>query len=117
VVTSDAGKQSKSDATLQLDAIFRAFPDLLFSINADGLILDYRAGKKSALYLPPEKFIGQRIQDVLPPEIGQKFSRALQDTLKTAWYPSIQIDVPRRRTLVQAVCATCMNQRSSSFGT
>ncbi len=96
MVTSDAGKQSKSDATLQLDAIFRAFPDLLFSINSDGLILDYRAGKKSALYLPPERFIGQRIQDVLPAEIGLKFSRAIQDTLKTGKVVSIEykLDVP-----------------------
>lgn len=80
---SGSGEHKKSDATLQLDAIFRAFPDLLFSINTEGRILDYRAGNASALFLPPEQFLGRRIQAVLPEDIGAKFGRAIDEAFKT----------------------------------
>jgi HD-GYP domain-containing protein (c-di-GMP phosphodiesterase class II) len=90
VSNTDIGNQNDSDASLQLDAIFRAFPDFLFSINADGQILDYRAGKMSALYLPPEQFLDHKIQDVLPAEIGSKFDRALRETFKTGKVVSIE---------------------------
>ena len=87
---SNIGDQGTSDASLQLDAIFRAFPDLLFSMNADGRILDYRAGKMSALYLPPEQFLGHPMRDVLPAEIGSKFDHALQETIKTGKVVSME---------------------------
>jgi PAS domain-containing protein len=94
---TDIGNQNDSDASLQLDAIFRAFPDLLFSMNTDGRILDYKAGKISALYLPPEQFLGHKVQDVLPTEIGLKFDQALRETFKTGRVVSIEylLQVPQ----------------------
>jgi HD-GYP domain-containing protein (c-di-GMP phosphodiesterase class II) len=110
----DATNPSKSEATLQLDAIFRAFPDLLFSIDAEGQILDYRAGKTSALYLPPEKFLGQRIQDILPPEVGTKFDRALHEAFKTDKVVSIEYEltVPEGERWYEARLCTLYNTRA-----
>ena len=84
------GNQNKSDESLQLDAIFRAFPDLLFSLDADGKVLDFRAGKISALDLPPEQFLGHKIQEILPAEVGSKITRALHETFKTGKVVSIE---------------------------
>ncbi len=114
MVASDAVKQEKSDATLQLDAIFRAFPDLLFSIDGDGQILDYRAGKTSALYLPPEKFIGRRVQDVLPPEVGVKFTHALHESLKTGKVVSVEymLKVPEGERWFEARLCTLYKSRA-----
>ena len=104
MVVEENGPKSKSDATLQLDAIFRAFPDLLFSLDAGGKILDYRAGKVSTLFVPPEQFLGQRIQDLLPAEIGAKFNKALQDSLRTGKVVSIeyQLAVPEGKRWFEA---------------
>jgi HD-GYP domain-containing protein (c-di-GMP phosphodiesterase class II) len=83
-------------AAHQLDAIFAAFPDLLFFIDSDGRILDYRAGEKSALYLAADQYLGKRIQDVLPAEVGQAFDQAIVETLSTAKIVSIdyRLEVP-----------------------
>jgi len=90
VNTPDAGKKKKLEASLQLDAIFHAFPDLLFSLDADGRVLDCRIGKTFALGLSPEKVSGHLIREVLPAEAGTKFDRALQETFKTGKTVSIE---------------------------
>jgi HD-GYP domain-containing protein (c-di-GMP phosphodiesterase class II) len=71
------------DASMQLDAIFRAFPDLLFTMDEWGTIIDYRAGKPSSLYMPPEKFLGRSMRDVLPKEVGARFEQALHEIFKS----------------------------------
>jgi PAS domain S-box-containing protein len=87
---SSVGRQNESDASLQLDAIFRAFPDLLFSMDTEGRILDYRAGQTSSLFLPPEQFIGQKMQDILPIEVSSKYDQALREIFRTGKVVSIE---------------------------
>lgn len=67
-----------SISAARMDAIFQPFADLLFIIDKDGLILDYKAGDIQHVFTLLEYFPGKRMQDVLPPEAGQKFSNALQ---------------------------------------
>jgi HD-GYP domain-containing protein (c-di-GMP phosphodiesterase class II) len=69
------------NASTQLNAILQAFPDLLFTLDESGIILDYKAGDAaSRLFAPPEVFIGQRIGDVLPRELASNILKALQQT-------------------------------------
>ncbi len=68
------------NASSQLDAIFQAFPDLLFTLDEAGTILDYRAGAAiSTLFAPPEAFIGQRVGEVLPREFAENLLAALEE--------------------------------------
>ena len=53
------------DADQRLDAIFQAFNDLLFVLDSDGTILDYKAGDMSHLYTSPEKFLRRKMQEFL----------------------------------------------------
>ena len=69
--------------TSELEAIFQAFPDLLFRLDANGIYLDYKAGNSSNLYVPPEVFLGKRIEDILPPEVAQKFHQGIVQVLQT----------------------------------
>src|SRR5512138_1009003 len=67
------------NASTQLDAIFQAFPDLLFCLDESGTILDYKAGAAvSTLFMPPAAFIGQRVADVMPREFAENFLNALE---------------------------------------
>ncbi len=50
-------------------AILEANPDLMFIINSEGIILDYRVQFVNELYAPPDSIIGNMIEDMLPPEI------------------------------------------------
>ena len=90
----DIGDQGKLDASLQLDAIFRAFPDLLFYIDRKGQILGYRIGEKSTFQLPPEQVLAHSLQEILPPEAGPKFERALQETIKSGKIVTLEYGEP-----------------------
>nr|WP_242040758.1 PAS domain S-box protein [Coleofasciculus sp. FACHB-1120] len=70
--------------TSELKAVFQAFPDLYFRLNSDGTILDYSAGQIGAedLYIPPEVFLGKRMQEILPPHIGYQFHEAILQVLQ-----------------------------------
>ncbi|HVM70882.1 MAG TPA: HD domain-containing phosphohydrolase [Anaerolineales bacterium] len=72
------------NASVQLDAIFRAFPDLLFLLDADGQILDYRNGNPSAFKLRSEMILGHSLQTILPAEVGSKFTQTLRQTLQNS---------------------------------
>ncbi len=60
-----------------LDQIFQVLPDTYFRMDREGVILDYRARNNADLYISPEQFLGRRMQDVLPPEAGTRFSEKL----------------------------------------
>tara|TARA_R110001583_G_scaffold145698_1_gene297682 strand:- start:1394 stop:5008 length:3615 start_codon:yes stop_codon:yes gene_type:complete len=57
----------------ELQSLFDALPDTYFRLESDGTILDYHTQNKGDLYLKPEYFMGKRVQDILPPEIGKLF--------------------------------------------
>jgi anti-anti-sigma regulatory factor len=64
-----------------VDALFRALPDLYFRMKADGTIVDYRARSGDDLYVPPEVFLGKRMQDLLPPDVAAYFDRTFAEAL------------------------------------
>jgi len=75
-------QESLLQTSSELQAIFRAVPDLYFRLSADGTILGYYAGRYADLYVPPESFLGRRIHEVLPREVGEPFARAMQRVLQ-----------------------------------
>lgn len=88
--TEDALKRKNAE----LQAIYEAFPDLFFRMAADGTILDYKAGRAPDLYVPPELFMGQRMQDVLPPQVGTLIECSLTQALQTESLVGIEYSLP-----------------------
>ncbi len=79
-----AWNRSLLSASSQLDAIFQAFPDLLFTLDEEGAILDYKAGAAiSTLFAPPDAFIGRHVGDVMPHEFAETLQNALVEFRKT----------------------------------
>ena len=74
---TDLFLQNLPDSAQRLDAIFHAFNDLLFILDSDGSILDYKASDPSHLYTAPENFLGRKMQNILPPEAGRKIEDIL----------------------------------------
>ena len=83
-------EEQTQETASQLDAVFQSFPDILFQMDSDGTIQDYKAGNVSSLYIPPEAFLGRRMQDVLPPEIGIQFKEALDQVSRTGKVVSLE---------------------------
>lgn len=85
--------------TSELQAIFNALPDIYFRLDADGTILDYHAPKPSDLYLPPEAFLGQRMQAVLPPDVSLQIFQAILKVRKTGLLTRVEYELPLRNGL------------------
>jgi PAS domain S-box-containing protein len=77
---------------LVLDSVFQALPDLFFLMEVNGTIRDYRA-QKGALYVPPEVFLGRRMQDVLPPELGARFGNKIEEISKRGGLITFEYDL------------------------
>ncbi len=66
----------------EVEAALMALPDLFFWVGADFTILDYRAGRPEDLYVPPERFLGKQMRDVLPVKVAQRLERATRQALR-----------------------------------
>lgn len=85
---------SLAERNAELESMFRAFPDLLFRLTADGTHLDYKSQGLEVLYCPPEEFIGRKIQDVLPPPAGQQLFAAIQTCLQSNTIVDVNYTLP-----------------------
>lgn len=70
------------------EALLRAIPDLMFVQSSDGTYLDYHAPDPSALFVPPDQFLGRKMDDVLPPDLAAMFHREFAGVLASG-QPSI----------------------------
>jgi two-component system, sensor histidine kinase and response regulator len=78
----------------EIEAIKQSFPDLYFWIGVDGAIEQYHANQTSDLYLPPEHFIGKRMQDVLPPPLGLRFAEMQMRALNSGTVEGLEYELP-----------------------
>jgi len=64
----DLSSQELLQANSEMRAIFQAIPDLLLRVEADGTILDYKAGSLEGFSLLPDELVGKRLEEL--PSIG-----------------------------------------------
>jgi PAS domain S-box-containing protein len=70
------------EANSEMRAIFQTIPDLLFRLDHEGTILDYKAGSTSDFIIQPQIMCGRRIQDIPFKDISDLFQEAI-DRLQT----------------------------------
>ena len=83
----------------QLEATLNALPDILFDVDRDGRIYDYRAPYPNLLYAKPEEFLNRTVREVLPQDVAEiimdTIDQAAKDgqhsgvvySLETGWGP------------------------------
>ncbi|MGQ1889390.1 ATP-binding protein [Thermophagus sp. OGC60D27] len=54
----------------RLTGLLSVIPDLILVFDKQGIIKDYHAESVSSLYVPPEAFVDQPVEKVLPPQIA-----------------------------------------------
>lgn len=79
---------------LTVDEIFSVIPDLLFVVDRNTVILEYRAGNSSDLYLPPEEFLGKSMCQVLPNDISSLFKHTIENAFKSRKIETIEYQLP-----------------------
>jgi PAS domain S-box-containing protein len=83
IAERERAEEELSERSTELEAIFRALPDLYFRLDPAGRILDHRSGRDSTLVLPPEAYVGEMIQDILPEGVRAELDAALADVSRT----------------------------------
>ncbi len=86
-IDNDITDRKRAEDALQetlsrLNATLDALPDLLFTVDVDGRIYDYRAPRPELLHVPPEQFIGRRMGEVLPEPAAGIIARAIADAAR-----------------------------------
>ena len=75
---------ARKTAELERLAMLNAIPDLMFTINHEGLFLDYHVRRSGDLAMPPTAFLGKRLLDVFPEPMGREGMEHLQRALASA---------------------------------
>ncbi len=85
-ITSRKVNEAKIVATQErLEAALNAIPDLLFEVDEDGRIHDYRAHRADLLAVPPAEFLGKCFSDVLPGEAAAVCQSAIGEASLSGW--------------------------------
>jgi two-component system sensor kinase FixL len=71
----------ESEATKR--ALLEAIPDALFVIDREGVFRDFVPAKGFETVVPPERFLGRRVEEVLPPEVAAAQTLHLARALQT----------------------------------
>jgi len=64
-------------------AIILAIPDMIFVFDREGVYRDFIPGIDISPLIPPEKFLGKKILDVLPQDIAARHFKSLQKAFET----------------------------------
>ncbi|HYT00570.1 MAG TPA: PAS domain S-box protein [Thermoplasmata archaeon] len=106
-------QESVHEKTSELEAIFRAVPDLYFRLGPDGTVLGYYAGRFADLYVPPDSFLGRKILEVLPKEVAAPFGKAMRRVLETGSLGTMEyaLDVPSGKKQFEARILPLLNEQ------
>lgn len=75
--TDSSGIEDKYQALLGL------IPDMIFIFDSDVRYVGYHGGKDAPIYVPPEMFLGKRIEEVLPEPVASNARVVVEEVLKT----------------------------------
>ena len=77
------GSQELHQANAEMQAVFQAIPDLLFRLDSQGVILNFKAGSGKDVLYPDKSYVGKRFQGVPSKPLAQQLQAAIQSVLAT----------------------------------
>ncbi|RIK34451.1 MAG: hypothetical protein DCC52_00650 [Chloroflexi bacterium] len=93
-ITRTQERQALEAAKREMEAIFRAVPDIYFRLDADGVILDCQAGARNDFFGMPRDLVGRRIQHVAPQRIAAQLQEALRQCQASQSAVTIEYQLP-----------------------
>jgi PAS domain S-box-containing protein len=80
-------------AQAELTATLQAVPDLLFDVDAEGRFHGFHSPRHDLLMVPPERFLGRRVDEVMPPDAVVVVMRALQQAGESGRSSGLQYEL------------------------
>ena len=75
-------EEEASESESKLKSILSSMTDLVFGFDKNGRFVFYHSPRNSLLYVPPEKFIGKKLLEVMPTHITKAFDEAFNKSKK-----------------------------------
>jgi len=94
VLRRKEAEEKLRERTREIEAILHTFPDLYFRLDATGVFIDYYGTRPADLYAPPEVFLGKRVQDLLPEQVGRRAIDAVRQVIETGAPATIEYSLP-----------------------
>jgi len=85
---------ARREAEARHEAIVKALPDWIFLLSKDGVFLEFHARDQRHLVVPPERFIGHKVMDVLPGELGARLSNCFEEALQSDRLVTLEYSLP-----------------------
>lgn len=76
-------EENLREKKIQLETIFKAFPDIYYRFDKNGVFLDCKVEALDDLLVPPEKLIGKKVDEIIKGPTGFEFKCAIIKALKT----------------------------------
>ena len=76
-------------------AILNAIPDLIFRINKDGILVNYKAAKQENLLSAKENFLGKHLSEIFDAEISSRLIDSVEQTFATKEVQIVECQVDR----------------------
>ncbi|MGC8856593.1 MAG: HD domain-containing phosphohydrolase [Anaerolineae bacterium] len=85
------------DASQQLDAIFRAFPDFLLILDQDRIVRDYKGGEIALFFPETTEILNKPLEELFPAEIATQFSQSIQEARQSEGASQIEYFITHRK--------------------
>lgn len=76
-------KKAAELMSIKRESLLKAIPDMMFTFDKFGYIIDYYTNTEEQLYVKPEKFIRKNVMEVVPAELGKITIEKIGQVLKT----------------------------------
>lgn len=74
----------------RLRGMLTAFPDLIFRINAEGILLDCQVEDPARLFRPPQEFLGRSVREIFPEQLAAEAEALVRESLATGQLQSLE---------------------------
>ena len=96
---SDVTERREAENALRLAesrqrALLDAIPDLMFRLDAKGMFLDFNTTRPGSLLLPPERFLGRCVTEVMPPPIAAQTMERVARVLEQGGIEVFEYELP-----------------------
>jgi len=75
-------KEEAEKLNLHKEALLKGIPDILFTFNAKGEIIDFYSNSEDVLFAEPRFFMNKNVTEILPSEIAEKTLKYIADVLQ-----------------------------------
>jgi len=91
-------KLIKSEAKYR--AILKAFPDMMFVLDRNGVYRDYYTSREEYLYVPPDQFLGKSVREVFDKDLSSRFMDLIEQTIKSEEMQTLEYQLPLRERMM-----------------